>query len=69
MNKTYVYNLKTHTLHIEGFCPHTFKGMHYGNEYKCFRTENEAVRYDGRAVSFCKKCAKNRDDILRKEHF
>ena len=44
MKKLYVYNLKRHTLHIEGLCPHTFKGMKYGENYKCFETEDDAIR-------------------------
>ena len=64
MKKPYVYNLKTHTLHIEGYCPHTFEGMHLGNDYKSFFTEDEAISYDGRAVSMCKRCQKKRDQAL-----
>lgn len=64
MKKLYVYNLKRHTLHIEGLCPHTFKGMKYGENYKCFETEDDAIAFDGRAVSMCKRCAKKRDDII-----
>ena len=65
MGKKYVYNLKTHTLHIEGFCRHTFEGMHYGNDYKCFDTEDAAIGYDKRAVSMCKLCQKKRDDLIK----
>lgn len=64
MKTLYVYNIKTHTLHIEGLCRHTFKGMHYGNDYKCFSSEDEAVAFDGRAVSMCKICLKKRDKII-----
>lgn len=59
--KSYIYNMKTHTLHIEGFCRHTFKGMHYGETYKAFKTEDEAIAFDGRAVSMCKLCLAKRD--------
>lgn len=59
--KPYIYNMKTHTLHIEGFCAHTFKGMHYGKIYKIFKTEDEAIAFDGRAVSMCKLCQAKRD--------
>ena len=64
MKQPYVYNLRTHTLHIQGFCPHTFVGMNYGNEYKCFATEDAAMAFDGRAVSMCKKCLHKRDQII-----
>lgn len=65
MRKPYIYNTKTHTLHIEGFCHCTFEGMSYGSEYKCFSTENDAVTFDGRTVSMCKLCMKKRDKIVK----
>lgn len=64
--KIYIYNIKTHTLHIEGFC-------HYSNSppddihYKSFRTEDEAIAFDGRAVSMCKLCQAKRDHLLIKK--
>ena len=61
MSKPYIYNVNTHTLHIEGFCYHTYVGMHYGDNYKCFATEDDAVAFDRRAVSMCKLCSKKRD--------
>ena len=64
--KPYIYNIKTHTLHIEGFCTHTFKGMHYGDEYKSFKTEDEAIAFDGRAVGMCKLCQTERDRRILK---
>ena len=63
----YVYNLKTHTLHIEGFCHHTFEGMHYGEDYKCFPSEEAAVAYDQRSVSMCKLCMRKRENIIKKQ--
>lgn len=65
--KPYIYNIKTHTLHIEGFCTHTFKGMHYGNDYKSFKTEDEVIAFDGRAVGMCKLCQIERDRRMLKE--
>lgn len=64
--KPYVYNIKTHTLHIEGFCTYTFKGMHYGDDYKLFKTEDEAIAFDGRAVGMCKLCQAERDRRILK---
>ena len=52
----YSYNQKTHTLHILGFC-HNSKNP----EYKIFKTEDEALKFDGRAVSMCKNCQRMRD--------
>jgi len=65
MKKPYVYNVKTHTLHIEGFCHFTSEGMHYDENYKCFQSEDEAVAFDGRTVSMCKLCMKKRDDMIQ----
>ena len=59
--KPYIYNIKTHTLHIEGFCHLTRPNMQYGDSYKAFFTEDEAIAFDGRAVSLCKLCQKERD--------
>ena len=65
MEKPYIYNLKTHTLHIEGFCHHTFEGMNYSSDYKCFTSEDAAIAYDGRAVSMCKLCQRRRDNVIK----
>lgn len=54
----YLYNEKRRTLHIKGFCCHT-KGAN--SEYLPFDTESEALAYDGRAVSLCKLCEKERE--------
>ena len=55
---TYLYNTKTGKLHIKGFCIHT-KGSSTG--FKEFKSESEALAYDGRAVGMCKHCEKARD--------
>ena len=65
MKKPYVYNLNTHTLHIEGFCHITSKGIHYGTDYKCFESEDEVLAFDGRTVGMCKVCMKKRDDMIK----
>ena len=54
----YLYNKKTRTLHIKGFCHHT-KGLN--SDYLPFDTESEALAYDGRAVSLCKLCERERE--------
>lgn len=59
--KVYVYNTRTHTLHIEGFCCHTPKGMRCENDYKSFETEDEAIAFAGRALGMCKLCQAERD--------
>ena len=65
MERPYIYNIKTHTLHIEGFCHCTSKDRSYGSGYKCFSTEDDAVAFDRRTVSMCKLCMKKRDKIIK----
>lgn len=55
---TYIYNLDTHCLHIEGCCQHS----HPVNG-KRFHTEQEALAFDGRAVGVCKICQKKREKL------
>ena len=56
MDKKYVYNTKTHKLHIKGYCQHS---KILPCDVKFFNTYDEALAYDGRAVGLCKICAKN----------
>lgn len=60
---TFLYNPKTHTLHIKGYCHYT-QGCH--PEYLPFDKENGALAYDGRAVGMCKLCQKARDRKMEK---
>ena len=60
----YIYNLKTHTLHIEEFCFQTFAGMQLGEDHKRFSTEDEALAFDGRAVGMCKNCLQEREKLV-----
>lgn len=53
----YVYNPGTNKLHIEGYCVHS--GAGFGKIV--FKSEQEALAYDGRAVSMCKICIKKRE--------
>ena len=53
MGEEYVYNPKTDTLHIRGYCWHT-RG--FCADYIVFATEDEALAYDDRAVGMCKLC-------------
>lgn len=54
----YFYNVKTHRLHIKGYCRET-KMLPY--DVKFFNSEDEALAFDGRAVGLCKLCQKNRE--------
>lgn len=65
--KRYVYNTKSHTLHIEGFCCHTSPNRVYGADYKLFKKEDEAIAFDGRAVGMCKLCQRRRDKMLKEK--
>ena len=60
----YLYNPKTNTLHIRGYCQHT-KGHCQG--YMHFNSENAALAYGGRAVGVCKLCQRRREQILNTE--
>jgi len=56
----YWYNKKTHTLHIQGSCPNSKSPDYIG-----FDTEEEAVKYGGRALGMCMTCAAKRDQLLK----
>lgn len=58
MEKKYFYNIKTHRLHIYGYCRES-KMLPYNVRF--FETENEALAFDGRAVGLCKICQKKRE--------
>ena len=63
INEKYIYNPKTKRLHVEGCCPDAKPNK----EYILFNTEDEAVKYGGRALGFCQHCMKKREKILRGE--
>ena len=65
MEKVYIYNTDTHTLHIEGFCRYAPKGIKYSDNYKRFNDEDEVLAFDGRTVSICKICMHKRDKIIK----
>lgn len=60
MGYSYRYNKKTHTLHIYGYCPYSDNPG-----YMKFKTEDEALAFDGRAVSMCKNCQRKRDKEVK----
>lgn len=57
----YIYNTRTYKLHIEGYC------VHSKNRYnmKRFSSEDEALAFDGKAVSMCKICQRKKDKEMR----
>ncbi len=59
----YIYNPKTHTLHIKGYCHHTAYG--YAG-FLVFNSEAEALAYNGHAVGMCKLCEKKRTQQMQK---
>ena len=63
MKPKFIYNPKTHTLHIEGYCPWAKRSA----DYLVFDTEDDAIAYDGRAVGMCKSCQRKREENLKKE--
>ena len=58
MKEVFLYNTTTHRLHIKGYCPHT-KGSNTG--FLEFKSEDDALAYDGRAVGMCKICQRKRE--------
>ena len=64
MSNEYLYNRKTDTLHIRGYCQHT-RGL--CANYIVFATEDEALAYDGRAIGMCKLCQKKREQIIKEK--
>lgn len=65
MKIRYIYNSKTCKLHIENYCPWS-KGNN--SNLLFFDTEDEALAYDGRAVSFCKRCQNKREKELKNKN-
>lgn len=59
----YLYNPKRNKLHIKDYCQHA-RGENTG--YIEFDSEDKALAYDGRAVSLCKLCQKEREKRLEK---
>lgn len=56
----FLYNKKSRRLHIEGYCPHSV-----GNTgYIVFDSEDEALAFDGRAVSMCRLCQNKREKLM-----
>lgn len=65
MSKKFIYNSKTHILHIEGYCVHAKKGL--SSYHLEFDTETEALAYDGRSVAMCKICEKKRLQKMKED--
>ena len=62
MQGKYLYNRSTGKLHIVGYCP---ASKLQTDKCKYFDTEDEALAYDGRAVSMCKICMRKREQERR----
>lgn len=62
MQKKYLYNTSTGRLHIVGYCPASTTKPY---QIKYFDTEDDALAYDGRAVSMCKICMRKREQEMR----
>lgn len=62
----YLYNVKTGTLHIIGYCTHS-KGIP-DKEHLHFNTQEDAERFAGSTgskINMCKICKKKRDKVLK----
>ena len=62
MKKIYVLNTTEHKLHIYGFCPNS---KSHGLNYQTFETEEDARKFDGLALGWCKSCLKRREEVLQ----
>jgi len=62
MEKKYMWNQETGTLHIVGYCCHT-KGHHSDKLY--FDTEQEAYNFAGRKIKPCSICEKVKEKIIK----
>jgi len=60
MEKKYFYNMKTHKLHIRGYCRES-KTLPFNMKF--FNTYDEALAFDGRAVGLCKNCQKKENNM------
>lgn len=67
MQKKFIYNTKTHTLHITGYCRHAHKSP-CDTHILEFDTEDEVLAYDGRAVGLCKLCQKKREQLEKEKN-
>lgn len=61
MNKQYLYNEKTGTLHILGYCSYVKYGL---VQLKSFDTEQEAYAYAGKNIKPCKSCEREKEARL-----
>lgn len=61
MKGIYILNTHRHTLHIYGHCRH---GYSKDPKYKFFDSEDEARKYDGMSIGWCKLCLKEREKRL-----
>lgn len=63
MNKIYIYNKKTRTLHIKGYCCYAISSAN-DPSYKEFETEDDVKNFTNGDYRMCRSCLKKRDKIL-----
>ena len=56
----FIYNTNTCKLHVQGYCSHAVQAKGCNN-IVVFNSEDDALKYDGRAVSMCKICQRKRE--------
>ncbi|MBO5747088.1 MAG: hypothetical protein J6S13_08400 [Clostridia bacterium] len=61
MNKIYIYNALTKTVHIKGLCPN---GSEIGNEL--YETEDDIIKTKGKSFIMCQTCERKKEEILQK---
>ena len=62
MPEVFLYNEATDKLHIKGYCRYTKNKI---SDFRKFDSEDEALAHDGRAVSMCKLCLRERERRLK----
>lgn len=60
----YIYNKSTGRLHVKDFCYHARVGVTNSLE---FDTEDEARRYAGNSLCWCKNCESKRERVLKEK--
>ena len=66
MDKNYILNKGTGTLHFRGYCQYISPDVKDDDNYICFVTENSARSENAISVKWCKVCARKIENNLNK---
>lgn len=65
--QNYLYNKKTHTLHIAGLCARQ-SNPNCNSDWLGFSSEQQAYALDGNAVHMCMLCQKSREKLIKEKN-